>query len=215
MGLQPCTDHTQWLLANGLVVPRIPIGPLLPPHFIPFNWKPKPVITLTPHYDLTQGEDTKLIPASNNPIQLPSLSPLATINIMTSPSSPSLLPLPLSQIQLLPPTHSNPLAPHNPNLFPFTPTSSPPLPITTNANPNIPTPGLCPPSFLAPASLNPTTPHQPLPVPPPSQPLLLATPIPTSFSPSRLIGSVTTIFPYLTPPTPHSPSARVLGKLYS
>ena len=37
MGLQAGTDHTQWLLANGLVVPRIPIGPLFPPHFIPFN----------------------------------------------------------------------------------------------------------------------------------------------------------------------------------
>jgi len=41
MGLIPGTDKTQWLLSNGLVVPRIPIGPLLPHNFIPFNWKAK------------------------------------------------------------------------------------------------------------------------------------------------------------------------------
>ena len=95
MGLQHCTDRTQLLLANGIVVPRISIGPLLPPHFIPFNWKSKPVITLTPHYDSTQVEvveDAKLILASNNPIQLPSLSPLAAINI-TTPITPT-TPLP-------------------------------------------------------------------------------------------------------------------------
>jgi len=52
MSLQPGTDHTLWFLANGLVLPRIPTGPLLvlPPHFIPFNWKPKPVISLIPNY---------------------------------------------------------------------------------------------------------------------------------------------------------------------
>jgi hypothetical protein len=41
MGLIPGSDKTQWLLSNGIVVPRIPIGPLLPPNFIPFNWKVK------------------------------------------------------------------------------------------------------------------------------------------------------------------------------
>jgi hypothetical protein len=41
MGLIPGTDKTQWLLSNGLVVPRIPIGPLLPHNFIPFSWKAK------------------------------------------------------------------------------------------------------------------------------------------------------------------------------
>ena len=41
MGLIPGTDKTQWLLSNGLVVPRIPIGPLLPHNFTPFNWKAK------------------------------------------------------------------------------------------------------------------------------------------------------------------------------
>ena len=121
---------------------------------------------------------------------------------MTPPSSPSLLPLlPLSHIQLLPPTLSNPLAPHKPDLLPFTPTSSPPLPIPTNANPNIPTPGLSPPSFLAPASLNPTTPHQPLPVPPPpSQPLLLATPPRQQVPP--LVHFTTPVTPSLPPPSP-------------
>jgi hypothetical protein len=41
MGLISGTDKTQWLLSNSLVVPRIPIGPLLPETFIPFNWKAK------------------------------------------------------------------------------------------------------------------------------------------------------------------------------
>ena len=41
MGLISGTDKTQWLLSNGIVVPRIPIGPLLPHNFIPFNWKAK------------------------------------------------------------------------------------------------------------------------------------------------------------------------------
>ena len=41
MGLIPGTDKTQWLLSNSLVVPRIPIGLLLPETFIPFNWKAK------------------------------------------------------------------------------------------------------------------------------------------------------------------------------
>ena len=54
MGLIPGTDKTQWLLSNGIVVPRIPIGPLLPHNFIPFNWKAKldhPTIQL-PSLDL-------------------------------------------------------------------------------------------------------------------------------------------------------------------
>ena len=46
MGLQPGTDRTQWLLANGIVVPRIPIGQLLPQHYVPFNWKLKPITAL-------------------------------------------------------------------------------------------------------------------------------------------------------------------------
>jgi hypothetical protein len=44
MGLQPGTDFTQFLLANGRVVPRRPIGPLFPRNFIPFGWKAKPAI---------------------------------------------------------------------------------------------------------------------------------------------------------------------------
>ena len=44
MGLQPGTDYTQFLLANGRVVPRRPIGPIFPRNFVPFGWKPKPAI---------------------------------------------------------------------------------------------------------------------------------------------------------------------------
>ena len=37
MGLKPRTNFTQWLLGNGSVVPRRPVGPLLPRWFIPFG----------------------------------------------------------------------------------------------------------------------------------------------------------------------------------
>ena len=51
MGLIPGSDKTQWLLSNGIVVPRIPIGPLLPPNFIPFNWKVKtPQTSIVPTF---------------------------------------------------------------------------------------------------------------------------------------------------------------------
>ena len=44
MGLQPGTDKTLWLLANGRVVPRRAIGELFPRTYTPFGWKTKPAI---------------------------------------------------------------------------------------------------------------------------------------------------------------------------
>ena len=44
MGLKSRINFTQWLLGNGRVVPRRPIGPLLPRWFAPFGWKPKPIV---------------------------------------------------------------------------------------------------------------------------------------------------------------------------
>ena len=60
MGLIPGTDKTQWLLSNGLVVPRIPIGPLLPHNFIPFNWKAKTNHTTIQLPDLTRSHEISL-----------------------------------------------------------------------------------------------------------------------------------------------------------
>ena len=78
MGLQAGTDRTQWLLTNGIVVPRLPIGPLLPTHFIPFNWKPKPTvphlttrhIILSSTVPTTTDLNTSIV---NFPVQLPHL----------------------------------------------------------------------------------------------------------------------------------------------
>ena len=44
MGLQPGTDYTLFLLANGRVVPRRPIGQMLPRTFVPFGWTRKPAM---------------------------------------------------------------------------------------------------------------------------------------------------------------------------
>ena len=92
MGLIPGTDQSRWLLANGMVVPRIPIGPLLPDHFVPFNWKRKAVIPLPPPstqhitiVDSPQDVNTKpnSLNLTNNSVQTPSLSPIETLNIPT------------------------------------------------------------------------------------------------------------------------------------
>jgi hypothetical protein len=73
MGLIPGTDKTHWLLSNGLVVPRIPIGPLLPHNFIPFNWKPKNdhITTIQPPPPTTPDSfrSIKISPDLNVPIQ--------------------------------------------------------------------------------------------------------------------------------------------------
>ena len=45
MGLSPGSNDNLFLLANGIIVPRKPIGPLLHPTYIPFGWKPKPSTT--------------------------------------------------------------------------------------------------------------------------------------------------------------------------
>lgn len=100
MGLQPGTDRTQWLLANGKVVPRIPIGPVLPTHHVPFNWKPKSVnsVQLHPHLQLIFTRPTTA--TTNIPIQhpdkpIPLSSDFGDTTTTTTPrSSPELIPLP-------------------------------------------------------------------------------------------------------------------------
>lgn len=111
MGLQTGTDRTKWLLSNGMVVPRLAIGQLLPSSHIPFNWKPKPVIAAHPLHLIPPP--IIVDPTSenlNHPIQLPNLtSPAAIRQIMSltrrsvSPSLhlqplPTPKPLPLTQL---------------------------------------------------------------------------------------------------------------------
>ena len=69
MGLKPRTNFTQWLLGNGRVVPRRPIGPLLPRWFIPFGWKPKPIIYNPLPMQRTIINDTHY--ETNTPIDTP------------------------------------------------------------------------------------------------------------------------------------------------
>jgi hypothetical protein len=47
MGPDLLTGRTLFLLANGAIVPRRPTTPF-PPHFIPFDWVPKPFVLRTP-----------------------------------------------------------------------------------------------------------------------------------------------------------------------
>jgi len=76
MGLQAGTDRTQWLLSNGVVVPRTPIGQLLPPTFVPFNWKPKPVIAMQPTLPVDSKVQSHQPDTSfNTSLQFPDLTP--------------------------------------------------------------------------------------------------------------------------------------------
>ena len=218
MGLQPGTDHTLWLLANGLVVPRIPTGPLLPPHFIPFNWKPKPVIPLIPNYDSIKIEDNKdpHPDRQNVSIQLPEISPLAAIQTMTPLSSPA----PLHQIipsPLLPtspttfPTTTNLRVPNTPHLpsglqplqqstppstttsprTVFSPTipSMPQIPSPSPPSPNNTPTKSIPSTVLTPPSM-PATPARPPPTGPVAlSPATFSTPSPTTQSPPSTIPS--------------------------
>jgi hypothetical protein len=161
MGLQAGTDRTQWLLANGIVVPRIPIGPLLPPHFTPFNWKAKPVIPLQLPFrqinDISAAESTTstdttptaLPPGpTNHPVQFPDIDQSSALQLIQPPTenapvapasfpplaSASLLDLPI----LLPhsaPTPAEPSTVTLTNPTPTVPPQSPPHPPPTPPRP--------------------------------------------------------------------------------
>lgn len=186
MGLQPSTDRTQWLLANGLVVPRQAIGPLLPPHFTPFNWKPKPIIAMHPPPPPPPGLDSPAVTdpttknPSNNPIQYPTLSPsdaMQQLQRTTPPTPPHSPPFPtflppqqtpsvttppaLTTSLLHPPLLNTPLLPlpvlqPSPTATTLFPTSSP---TNTSSLPEVPL--LSEPIITPPAVLTPTTPPTP------------------------------------------------------
>ena len=209
MGLQPGTDHTLWLLANGLVVPRIPTGPLLPPHFIPFNWKPKPVIPLIPNYDSINIEDNK-DPHQHHPnvtIQLPEISPSVAIHTMIPLPSPA----PLHQIISSPPATLPLRVPAFPNqpstlqqLLPSTaPSTASPSTVVTPTTPTVP---LIIPSSPPPTPNNPITDQFPSPVH--VSPSLPATPTrqqPTELVPSPAQFNTPSATPHTPPPMPRSP----------
>ena len=202
MGLQPGTDHTLWLLANGLVVPRIPTGPLLPPHFIPFNWKPKPVIPLTPHYDSITDEyktetDISPISVSNAPIQLPDLSPQTAIQTMTPSSPPPTLPLLLSVLpSKLPQTPTSPPVPKN--TIPQSATE--PLPPTTTTDTQSTVSTTYTPPLLSPTPPSPTPATHNSPTHPLPTPVRIISPSSLTASPPRLTLQLNT-----TPPVTPSP----------
>lgn len=156
MGLQAGTDRTQWLLANGVVVPRLPIGPLLPPHFTPFNWKSKPVIPLQlPFSQVNQPVETRLRPhttntiAGNHPVQFPDMLNSTAVQLIQPPAEPlSADPLLITSntlptsISSLPPTNKphDELSPPPILPTPFQYPASPPLPPPTTPARTLPLP---------------------------------------------------------------------------
>ena len=120
MGLIPGSDKTQWLLSNGIVVPRIPIGPLLPPNFIPFNWRVKsPQNSIVPTFQqipqilsepdsnaLSDNSEIQNLPpnASNILIPQPDLRDIGSISVfpqnLSQPISVSSQPLSQDIVQL-------------------------------------------------------------------------------------------------------------------
>jgi hypothetical protein len=123
MGLIPGTDKTQWLLSNGLVVPRIPIGPLLPHNFIPFNWKAKKDHTTIQLPDLTRSHEISLATLPdltrsheisqdlNVPIQ--SKSEYIQDPLLSEPDSSYSLTVPNTTTTTLPPPAIIPTAPQS------------------------------------------------------------------------------------------------------
>ena len=115
MGLQPGTDRTYWLLANGVVVPRIPIGPLLPPHHVPFNWTIRPVNSIQP-------------PPAFSPLLTVPTTELSAAQPTQSPSRHSVLNTPIQHPNLI-------VTPPNDDYFPPLPSSTPTPPLLSTLPP--------------------------------------------------------------------------------
>ena len=76
------------MISNGVVVPRVPIGPLLPAHFVPFQWNLRPI----------------LHPPSPDPARIPTSSPLTNpAASLNSPLQYSHLPAPAALALVQPP----------------------------------------------------------------------------------------------------------------
>ena len=197
MGLQPGTDRTYWLLANGIVVPRIPIGPLLPPHHVPFNWKIRPVNSIQPP------------PAFSNLLLAPDIEPSPlSIEPTTSPHPPSpILNTPIQHPNLLftPSLDDSAHPPYiHPTIPPYSPLPSIPPGLTEQPNPNLTVIPLPPPPPI-PVTVTESPPlESPLPTPNPPT-LTLALP-----PPDELI-ILPTHDAHHAPPPPQSPHAHTLA----
>ena len=104
MGLYPGTDHTKFLLANGSVLLRRPIGDLMPNSFIPFGWKPKPTIYSTPVCLTPQPEPPTAPTNQTNPnveIQQPTpqLDATTSTHSITVTTEPPLITTPPNNSQ--------------------------------------------------------------------------------------------------------------------
>ena len=174
MGLVPGTDKTHWLLSNGIVVPRIPIGPLLPENFIPFNWKAKinhPTIQATVHpiqippNTIDPVQNTLIQPFSNPipdqlfPAEYIKLS--GTASTQRSPHT-TILSEPHTEIIKSSPPHTEIIPPHknsiitqSPDLQHISSTIQHPLELSNNEPP-------------APTTLQQNSISNDFPVPPPS-----------------------------------------------
>lgn len=178
MGLSPGSNDTLFLLANGMIVPRKPIGPLFLPTYVPFGWKPKPLPTsLSLQLLSTTPDPTPTSTPPNSSVQLPNLPQDAALSVQLPlniaapayfppPATPHiplpavpqpLTPIPIVSAQLpaaLPPI-APPTAPPLPPLLPPAPSSPPPPAPLTSSPPQLQ------PSQLAPPNL-PSRPHRQL-----------------------------------------------------
>ena len=184
MGLQPGTDRTYWLLANGVVVPRVPIGPLLPVHHVPFNWKLRPVNRIQSPPGLAHlSPDQSSSPPTDSPLPNPPTYPVDSLNspvqlpdLTVAPPPDTFLPYPIAPITTLPPvpvlpthippipnTPSTTLTPNIPSSSPDHPRLSQPPSTPTNHIPRPPTPlgnHPIPPDHPSRSSVLPTTPSR-------------------------------------------------------
>ena len=202
MGPIPGTDQTRWLLANGKVVPRRQIGPLLPRSFVPFGWKAKPRIVistlptpspeelLTPYPPTTTNPHHHEEPNSN--IQTPDAD--NTIALSIPKQTPTTTTTHPQQTTLPPPTLASPQAPTTTTVpQPLstaaaapTPTAAPqPAPHTATSSP-APAPPNTPSTMTAPPTNTPRAPEQPSTpshVAAPKQQMFIAAPKQQMFTP--------------------------------
>jgi hypothetical protein len=90
MGLDPGTDKNKFLLANGSVVIRRPIGPIMPRSFIPFGWIPKSTtFQLTAASHQPTDPDQPLSSNAETPQQQPTIAVLPTTNAVIQDIPPA------------------------------------------------------------------------------------------------------------------------------
>ena len=177
----PLSSDAKFLLANGQILPRR-VESLLPPSFVPFNWKPKPYAPqlLPPAFAAPPPDSALPLPEANVPLQpasldVPALAPLPPEDPVTpSAAAPADAPA-TDSAPTSAPSVSSQLAPvfvPASGLPPQSPVPPTPIPVLTHPPPLSPPPATPPPApprrsaRLAAA----TTPTQPTPAPTPTSP---------------------------------------------